>query len=41
MAFSAWAFLPLGAKDVRIYLSDPQVSADPIATWTLTPEANA
>ena len=41
MRLSAWAHLQPGvsAKDVRIYLSDPQVSADAIATWTLTPDS--
>lgn len=40
MVFSASAYLPPGvsAKDVRIYLSDPPVSTDPITTWTLTPD---
>jgi hypothetical protein len=34
------AYLPPGvsAKDVRIYLSDPPVSTDPITTLTLTPD---
>jgi hypothetical protein len=40
MAFAASAYLPPGvsAKDVRIYLSDPPVSQEPIATWTLAPD---
>ncbi len=39
MVFSASAYLPVGvsAKAVKIYLSDPPVSPDPITTWTLTP----
>ena len=39
IAFSASPYLPPGvsAKDVRVYLSDPPVSTDPITTFTLTP----
>jgi hypothetical protein len=40
MVFSACAFLPPGvsAKAVKIYLSDPPASTDPITTWTLAPD---
>jgi hypothetical protein len=41
MVFSASAYLPPGvsSKDLQIYVSDPPVSKEPIATWALTPDS--
>ncbi len=38
MVFPTWAYLPAGAgaKTLKVYLTDPPVSADPLATWTLS-----